>query len=364
MKSLSFFAVGCVFFPLILQPANGAEPEWKLQVDLIDGSRIVGTPVEQSLTIDVGFGELDVPLSRIRQAEWKKDRKIRIELTNRDVLTGRVVAAPGKIATLFGDVELKVEHMQALEVVPANLLGWLPSQRGLVLYYSFDREESSRIVNLADDKHHAKASGVRWLAEGRRGGAVELDGSGMIEVPNHGDICPATLTLAMWVYPTNTDTGYEMLAAKTDAGSWSNGYGFVRSSREAEQLRFFVNSYSGTAAKAKVPRNKWSHLAGTFNGRNLTIYLNGDQINEIAVPIPGRPALDPFGEGGGDEGKPDEGEAAPMAAPIRHSSNSLWIGKDKSGYTWKGKMDEFVLYGRALSAKEIARLYEAGKADE
>ena len=322
---------------------------WKLQVDLVDGSRIVGEPENKSLQLDVEFERLQIPLDRVRQARWLNDRRsVRVELRNRDVITGRITAKQIAMSTLFGDVTLKTSQMKALEVIPANRLGWLPSERDLVLYFSFDRDDGTKVVNHASDQLHGRASNVRWIHDGRRGGAVDLDGNASIEIPHHKDLCPQKLTLAVWIQPTSIGGSYEMVIAKTNGGSWSQGYGLVGRSGEPNHLTFFVNQYSSSGAMVKAEIGKWSHITGVFDGDQVSVYLNGELAGKVKVPATSSDA-EPF----------DDQNRYETRSNIKHSNTAMYIGCNPSGYSWSGKMDELVIYSRALEPAEVRQLYRA-----
>jgi hypothetical protein len=351
---VSILIVTALLVPLTLAQRSWAdEPSWNLQIDLVDGSRIIGVPTKKSLKVDVKFGELEIPLERLRRADWKGDGKtIRIELNNDDVFTGTLKPVPVEIETIFGKVTLQMKHFKTLEVRPTNLLGWLPTTRGLVLYYPFDRVGDGVVTNLASDKHVGKLNESKWTKDGQRGGAIEFSGSTRIDVPHDAALCPATMTLAAWLKPHGDQSSYHVIVGKTQASSWNGGYGFVRIPGNEKMIHFFVNGYTDIVARTEIPPNAWSHVAGVCDGKSVTIYLNGKAMDTVPMRATSEPR---------PEGTPFEsGEIAePMAQPIRHTDVPLYIGSDARGYAWNGAIDELVIYGRALSANEVLRLCEA-----
>lgn len=317
----------------------GDEPNWKLRVELVDGSRVIGTTAHKSLKVDVGFDELTIPLERIRRVQPGENAKtVRVELNNRDIYTGTLKEEPLKLTTIFGEVTLKMAQIVSLEVVPLDMTGWLPTQKGLVLYYPLDDGESA--TNHAGDKHHGKSTKVKWLEKGLRGGSLEFDGIGRTVVAHHQDLCPQALTLAAWIYPIGESSSYQIVMAKTNNGSWSPGYGLVRNSGDPKHLIFFVNSYYNTAVKAEIPHDKWSHVAGVFDGATLSFYLNGKLVDSKNLKAAG--LISPN-----------------TKTPIQHTTTPLIFGGDQGqSYGWKGRLDEVVLFNRALSADDIWRLYD------
>lgn len=329
----------CLALLVSASSVSGEDPDWKLRVDLVDGSRLIGTTAHKSLKVDVGFDELTIPLERIRRVQPGENPKtVRVELNNRDIYTGKLREEPLQLTTIFGEVTLKMAQIVSLEVVPADLMGWLPTQKGLVLYYPLDDGDS--VTNHAGDKHHGTSVKVQWLEKGLREGSLEFDGIARTTVAHHPDLCPQALTLAAWIYPIGQSSSYQIVMAKTNNGSWTPGYGLVRTSGDAKHLHFFVNSYYNTTVKAEIPHDKWSHVAGTFDGETLSFYLNGKQVDSKNLKTAG---LIP----------------ANTDAPIQHTTTPLIFGGDQGqSYGWQGRMDEIVFYNRALSGDDIWRLYD------
>ena len=57
----------------------------KIQIDLLDGSRIVGQVSQRVLAFDLGFDQIDLPIRLLKKIELRKGQdKHTLELTNRD----------------------------------------------------------------------------------------------------------------------------------------------------------------------------------------------------------------------------------------------------------------------------------------
>ncbi len=79
------------------------------------------------------------------------------------------------------------------------------------------------------------------------------------------------------------------------------------------------------AGSAALPLNTWSHLAATYDGNTLRLYVNGTLV----------------GSG------PQSGTIAVSAGVLRIGGNAVW------GEYFSGLIDEVRIYSRVLAASEI-----------
>ena len=86
----------------------------------------------------------------------------------------------------------------------------------------------------------------------------------------------------------------------------------------------FVNTSGdiGVNGVAAVPLNTWTHLAVTYDGATLRLFVNGVQVSTRAVT----------------------GLVVTTAGALRIGGNSVW------GEYFKGSIDEVRIYNRALTA--------------
>jgi hypothetical protein len=76
---------------------------------------------------------------------------------------------------------------------------------------------------------------------------------------------------------------------------------------------------------ANLPLNTWTHLATTYDGATLRLFVNGTQVATKAVT----------------------GSAVTSTGALRFGGNSVW------GEWFAGTLDEIRIYKRALTATEI-----------
>ncbi len=232
----------------------------------------------------------------------------------RIVESGRFVQRADVTDLRFEDAEARPLNVQArLETV-----AW-PDRLALLLEASPGRKEL--------------AAGPSF---GRVGGGYYLDGKGAIDVPPSPELEPENLTLELWVYLPEgpAATRNQPWIVCSDGNEWGKGhYGLVlMDSKPTATLDIGggrENSYSVTADQAPLRREKWHHLAMTYDDRALRLYVDGHeqarrQIDRKRIP----------GTGGLSIGRRNDGF--------------------DDGYHFRGVIDEVRLYRRVLSAEEVA----------
>ncbi len=171
---------------------------------------------------------------------------------------------------------------------------------------------------------------------GPAGRALACDGSGAREeVPHSGELEPARLTLEtrakLPAFPGGEDP--RRWVAGKNANEWENGhYALVVSGRE---VGAYINAGGGKencfaawSNTAPLKLDRWHHLAMTYDGATLVVYLDGAAVGSKAVGRPRSPGSGPLVIGGRPDGF-------------------------ATGF-FRGAVDEVRLYRRALSAGEIA----------
>jgi parallel beta-helix repeat protein len=154
--------------------------------------------------------------------------------------------------------------------------------------------------------------------------AVSFDGSDdVVLVADDPALRPTDLTVEAWVNPTASIQTYDTVVAKTTSSSWNDGYGLYYHNGD---IAFFVNNYSTHRVQAPITIGSFSHVAVSYDGDQLKLYIDGELVDSETV---------------GD--------------PINHSTNSLMIGQGAStSYTWHGLIDEAAVYDQALTQDEIS----------
>ena len=129
------------------------------------------------------------------------------------------------------------------------------------------------------------------------------------------------MTLEAWVNPSSVSSKWRDVIYKGDDNYYLEGTS-DESGNPAAGGRFSPSPIYGTKT---LTLNTWSHLAVTYDGATLRLYLNGVQVISRA-----------------------------QTGPIPTSTNPLQIGGDSLyGQYFQGMIDEVRVYSRALTATQI-----------
>ena len=211
-------------------------------------------------------------------------------------------------------------------------------RQGLILYYSFDNEPSATdITDESDEGNNGSPVNVEWVKDGHQGGAASFGPTdSYITVPNKTKLNPPVLTLSAWIKTSCKDAAWRRIFDKgsTEGYTLTMGGGPVEKNWQGEVCveagKSFV--FSGI----QVTDGTWHHIAGTFDGEESKIYVDG----MIA------------------QTKRWKGEAGRTSYNLTIGSNLSRPAKE-FGPSFNGTMDDVMMFNRALSADEVQALFKS-----
>ncbi len=161
---------------------------------------------------------------------------------------------------------------------------------------------------------------------GRFGSALSFDGiNDWVTIPDANPLDLTTgVTMSAWVNPSAVGSAYRTVLMKEQPGgliyTLYAGDGTGKASGH-----IFTTSEQRATGTANTPVNAWTHLASTWDGATLRIFVNGAQVGTRAV-----------------------------SGTLRTSTGVLRIGGTAVWPEWfAGRIDEVRVYSRALSVAEI-----------
>jgi hypothetical protein len=195
---------------------------------------------------------------------------------------------------------------------------------GLVAAFSFDEGAGVAAMDASGNALNGAISGATWTT-GRTGGALAFDGvNDWVTVNDDARLDVTRLTLSAWIRPTARTPWMTVLMKETADGLAYALYANNDVSRPAGEVLVngVIRVASGTAV---VPTSAWTHLAYTYDGANMRMYVNGVLVRTVART----------------------GNITPSTGPLRIGGNQLW------GEYFTGVIDDVRVYNRALTLAEV-----------
>jgi len=212
-------------------------------------------------------------------------------------------------------------------VVAAVICASAPAsaQTGLVAAYAFDDGAGTIAKDVSGNALNGTLSNATWTAAGKYGVALSFNGTTSWVTVADAAVLDLTsaMTLEAWV-KASAVADWRSVILKERAGGLC--YALYASNTNSTPSAYIRRSADIDATSAStLPVNQWVHLAATYNGTSLILYMNGAPVASQAVT----------------------GSMATSTAALRIGGDSVW------GEYFAGLIDEVRVYNRALSQSEI-----------
>jgi chitodextrinase len=195
---------------------------------------------------------------------------------------------------------------------------------GLVAAYSFDEGSGTTVADLSGNGNTGTLSNTTWTGVAKYGNALVFNGSSSrVTINDAASLRLSTgVTLEAWVNPSTVSTAWRDIVYK------GNDNYFLESTTNtgAPGAGVTIGSVDAvTRGTTPLTVNSWSHLALTYDGSTLRLYVNGVQVSSLSQP-----------------------------GAIAASTNPLQIGGDSTfAQFFTGTIDEVRVYNTALNQSQI-----------
>ena len=192
--------------------------------------------------------------------------------------------------------------------------------------YGFNETSGTKANDVSGNTNNGTTRNITWTTAGKYGGAATFDGTSSWVTVNDASTLDLTngMTVEAWVYPTALGSAWRTVLMKEKPGGMVYSlYANESTQRAVTQLNIGgeLNAWSTT----QLPLNTWSHIAGTWDGATLKMWVNGTLAGSRAVT----------------------GTLANSTGVLHIGGNSVW------NEWFAGRIDEVRVYNRALSQNEL-----------
>jgi len=195
-------------------------------------------------------------------------------------------------------------------------------------------------INQIDESGNGNTGmvyGAVFDSSGRLGGSYDFDGvNDSIVIPDSGSLdIVDQISLVAWIKADSVDEDYQYFLMKGSSTASERAYGLML---EGDDLKFFVDGYDYTSDDAnnlvvedRIEVGRWYHVAGTYDGAQLVLYLDGIEVGRSSY-----------------------------SGLILTNSDDVYVscrgGADSVGFCFDGMIDEVGIWGGALSSDEVAEI--------
>lgn len=236
----------------------------------------------------------------------------------------------------------------------------------LKFYAAFDGTGTDPLRNAVDSiRANFAADNPLASTDGINGKGIQGENKKFIKYqkPNDWALTAKALTVSFWFKrdgQTKNNTGTNgpeyIYSFKSSNGHWSGASGFIllEGNNTACAIKYMIVDntngdkwfeWAGGTAIPGILNNQWHHIALSYDNTTstMTLYIDG-----VANPVTST-------WGGHGDIKMDDSKISEMrigAGPANNFDADDWLSS-----TWKGQIDQFRMYGSALSASEVNALF-------
>jgi len=217
--------------------------------------------------------------------------------------------------------------------------GTIDLTTGLLLNYTFDEGSTTSVTKIKDysgNNNDGHPGSFQWVAGKVGTGALRtffFRNAKSVDLPAGITTGITDFTIAIWIRPTFLRDWERVFDFGIDTSQYAHFS--PQAGDNGGQPTFELKTAAGDdrvnpAANTKLVLNQWQHIAITQAGTTATMYINGVQVGQNTAM---------------------KGHLQDIATTNNHLGKSQY---NDPGY--EGDLDEFQMYGRALTAGEIGSL--------
>lgn len=184
-------------------------------------------------------------------------------------------------------------------------------------------------IEISDDSGSGNigvARNVKWV-RGAKNAGLAFSGNSWVNVGNDPSLCPADeITIGAWIKYWNPDYDTKPAILNKDGS-----YALYFSPGNTVSVSFWIEGEEITLSSTNThwPNSRWQHVAATYDGEMIRLYVNGRLDNEMA-----------------------------SGGRLDKSKSFGFIGSVNGKAAYHGAIDEVMVSGKALTPEEVHQSYD------
>ncbi|MFI0417728.1 LamG-like jellyroll fold domain-containing protein [Spongiactinospora sp. 9N601] len=197
---------------------------------------------------------------------------------------------------------------------------------GLVAAYGMNEGSGTSVADASGKNNTGTGSSTAWV-NGKYGKALSFNGSSSwVTVQDAASLRLTTgMTLSAWVNPATVSSWSPILGKELSEEALSYTLYASNSTVPSGWVQTDPETPTTVNGASPLPVSTWSHVALTYDGSALRLFVNGAQVGQTAL----------------------SGSLYDDGSPLRIGGNAAW------GEFFAGLIDEVRVYDRAQTATEI-----------
>lgn len=197
----------------------------------------------------------------------------------------------------------------------------------LIAHWRFDDPPEDGVLDSSGRGHHGVCAACPELVPAVHGGGYRFTAARhqIITVPDDPDF-RGVYTISAWIRPEPTGTQLALLSKPFGSGT---GNSWQLEVLDDDHVSLSGGDPHTLASPDPIERGKWHHVAGSWDGHEKELFIDGDKVIEVD-------------------------------ATLEYDGHAIYLGGDQNRgeevLYWDGVLDDLRVYDRELSSSEIADL--------
>jgi len=211
----------------------------------------------------------------------------------------------------------------------------------MTLYLPMEGGITNALLDYSSNGNDAAASGSpTWDASGGHDGkgAFLFDGSDHMIIPDDPSLDVDYVTLMAWIYLDEYVNDQRIISKEYGVTQPYSIYTLNMNGPEEKHLEMRIGPVGERRIRVRtdveIPLHEWVHVAGSFDGSQIVLYINGQAV-----------------------------KTAPASGVLRHNDEPVYVGGSQfwTPRFLHGRIDDARIYGYALSLEQVEAYHDHGR---